>query len=86
MLLPEHGGNSGFDVVVDPFDASSEVSLHSSLLFLLDMIGLSRLLTITFTTAAFDRSSLWQFEASPYRAASKGPPSSFVQRDAFASS
>jgi hypothetical protein len=29
------------------------------------MIGLSRLLTITFTTAAFDRSSLWQFEAAP---------------------
>jgi hypothetical protein len=23
MLLPEHGGNSGFGVVVDPFDASS---------------------------------------------------------------
>ena len=43
MLLPEHGGSSGFGVVVDPFDASSEVSLHSSLLFLLDMIGLSRL-------------------------------------------
>jgi hypothetical protein len=86
MLLPEHGGNSGFGVVVDPFDASSEVRLHSSLLFLLDMIGLSRLLTITFTTTAFDRSSLWQFEASPYRAASKGLPSSFVQHDAFASS
>jgi len=50
------------------------------------MIGLSRLLTITFTTAAFDRSSLWQFEASPYRAAPKGLPSSFVQHDAFASS
>ena len=42
--------------------------------------------SITFTTAAFDRSSLWQFEASPYRAASKGLPSSFVQQDAFASS
>jgi NADPH:quinone reductase len=35
---------------------------------------------------AHDRSSLWQFEASPYRAASKGLPSSFVQQDAFASS
>jgi hypothetical protein len=44
----------------------------------------SRLLTITFTTAAFDRSSLWLFEASPYRTAPKGPPSSFVQHDAFA--
>jgi len=85
MLLPEHGGNSGFSVVVDPFDASSEVSLPS-LLFLLDMIGLSRPLTITFTTSAFDRSSLWQFEASPYRATSKDLPSSFVQHDVFASS
>jgi hypothetical protein len=44
MLLPEHGGNSGFGAVIDPFDASPEVRLHSSLLFLLDAIGLSRLL------------------------------------------
>jgi hypothetical protein len=42
--------------------------------------------TITFTTAAFDRSSLWLFEASPYRATPKGQPSSLVQHDAFASS
>ena len=35
--------------------------------------------TITFTTAAFNRSSLWLFEASPYRVAPKGPPSSLVQ-------
>jgi hypothetical protein len=34
---------------------------------------------ITFTTAALDRSSLWLFEASPYRATPKGQPSSFVQ-------
>ena len=40
------------------------------------MIGLSRLLTITFTTAALDRSSLWQFEASSYKAAPEGPPPS----------
>ena len=30
MLLPEHRGNSGFGVIVDPFDASSEVSLDLS--------------------------------------------------------
>src|SRR5215469_6823660 len=45
-----------------------------------------RPLTITFTTAVFDRSSLWQFEAFPYTTAPKGLPSSFVQRDALASS
>src|SRR5258708_34952543 len=38
--------------------------------------SMSRLLTMTFTTAAFDRSSSWQFEASSYKAAPKGPPSS----------
>src|SRR5258707_11087792 len=31
----------------------------------------TRLLTITFTTAVFGRSSLWQFEASPYRPTSE---------------
>jgi hypothetical protein len=40
-----------------------------------------RLLTMTFTTAAFGRSSPWLFDASPYRAAPKGRPSSFVQHD-----
>ena len=35
--------------------------------------------TITFTTAAFDRSSLWLFEASSYTATPKGQPSSLVQ-------
>jgi hypothetical protein len=34
--------------------------------------SLPRLLTMTLTTAAFDRSSSWQFEASPYKATSKG--------------
>ena len=48
--------------------------------------SMSRLLTITFITMAFDHSNSWQFETSPYRAVSKGPPSSFVQHDAFASS
>src|SRR5260221_970657 len=41
-----------------------------------------RLLTGTFTTAAFDRSSFRQFGASPYRATPKGPPSSFAQHGA----
>ena len=45
-----------------------------------------RLLTMTFTTAAFGRSSSWLFEASPYRATPKDLPSSFVQHDAFAPS
>ena len=63
----------------------TEVRLHSPLHSLPDVIS-SRLLTITFTTAAFDRSSLWRFEAFPYRTAPKGPPSSLVQHDAFASS
>src|SRR5215467_5552133 len=45
-----------------------------------------RLLTMTFTTAAFDRSSSWQFEASSYTATPKGHPSSLLQHDACASS
>ena len=40
---------------------------------------LLRLLTMTLTTVAFDQSSSWQFEASSYMAAPKGPPSSLVQ-------
>jgi len=46
-------GKPRFWCHLSPFDASSEVRLHSSLLPILDVIGLSRLLTITFTTAAF---------------------------------
>ena len=45
--------------------------------------SLPRLLTMTLTTAAFDRSSSWQFEASPYKATSKGPPSSLVQHGEY---
>src|SRR5258708_34980690 len=41
-----------------------------------------RLLTGTFTTAAFDRSSFGQFGASPDRATPKVPPSSFAQHGA----
>jgi len=42
-----------------------------------------RLLTGTFTTAAFVRSSFRQFGASPYRAAPKDLPSSFAQHGAI---
>jgi hypothetical protein len=34
--------------------------------------SMSRLLTMTFITMAFDHSNSWQFETSPYRAVSKG--------------
>src|SRR5262244_2962616 len=44
--------------------------------------SLPRLLTMTFTTAVFGRSSSWRFGASSYKAAPKGPPSSLVQHDA----
>ena len=71
MLFPEQGEDSGFDVIKgfsmlhrrfacarlsDPYMTQSK----------------PRLLTMTFTTAAFDRSSSWQFEAAPYRATPKG--------------
>jgi len=38
MLFPEQGDDSGFDVVVVDFDASSEVHLHSSLYSTHDVI------------------------------------------------
>src|SRR5262249_14618738 len=44
--------------------------------------SLPRLLTMTFSTAVFGRSSSWRFGASSYKAAPKGPPSSLVQHDA----
>lgn len=43
----------------------------------------SRLLTMTVTTAAFDRSSTRQSEASPYKVTSKGPPSSLAQYNEY---
>src|SRR3954447_26044774 len=45
-----------------------------------------RLLTMTFTTADFGRSSSWRFEASSYKTAPEGLPPSLAQHDAFASS
>jgi hypothetical protein len=44
--------------------------------------SMPRLLTMTFTTTVFGRSSSWRFEAFPCRTAPKGPPSSPVQHDA----
>ena len=38
MLFPEHEGGPGFDVGEDPFDASSEVHLRSSLSSIPDVI------------------------------------------------
>ncbi len=85
MLIPEMGANPGFGVVLilsmrhqrfacarlpDPYMTRS----------------MPRLLTMTFTTAAFDRSSSWQFEASSYKATSEGLPPSLAQHDAYASS
>ena len=55
--------------------------MRSSLSSTHDVINVTPF-TITFTTAAFDRSSLWLFEASPYRATPKALPSSFVRHDA----
>ena len=78
MLIPEVWHASGFDVVLSVFDASAEVRLRSSLSSTHDVINVTPF-TITFTTAAFDRSSLWQFEASSYTATPKGQPSSLVQ-------
>ena len=85
MLFPEHSGDPGFGVVLRSFDASSKVRLRSSLSSIHDAVK-PRLLTMTFTTAAFGRSSSWQFEASSYTATPKGHPSSLAQHDALAPS
>jgi hypothetical protein len=67
------------------FDALSVVHLRSSLYSIHDVIS-SHLLTMTFTTAAFDQSSSWLFEACSYKPASKGLPPSPVQHRALTSS
>ena len=63
------------------FDASSEVHLRSSLSSTPDAIS-SRLLTMTFTTAAFGRSRSWRFGASSCKAAPRDLPSSNAQHRA----
>ena len=84
MLIPRHREDLGFGDI-EFLSMLPAVHFHSSLLSTHDVINVTPF-TITFTTAAFDRSSLWLFEASPYRATPKGQPSSLVQHDAFASS
>ena len=55
-----------------------EVCLRSSLSPIHDAVKAAPF-TMTFTTATFDRSSSWLFEASSYKAAPRGLPSSLVQ-------
>ena len=83
--LPRAGTLPGFDVI-------SEISMRPQRFVCTRLShpymtwSKPRLLTETFTTAAFDRSSFRQFGASPYRAAPKGPRSSLVQHGALAPS
>ncbi len=84
MLFPEVAGISGFDVVRVVFRCVIRASFAFVSLILTRRVC-SRLLTVTFTTAAFDRSSSRLFEALSYKTAPRGPPSSLVQHDAFAS-
>ena len=84
MLFPETLRDPGFDVV-------ESVSMRSQRFTCVRLLHpympcLPHDFSIMLTTAAFDRSSLWLFEASTYMATSKGLPSSLVQHDAFASS
>ena len=83
-LLPELGGNSGFDVVyglsMRPQRFGCPRLSHPHL------TCNARLFTRPFTTTAFDRSCVWRFEACSYKPTSKGLPSSRVQHDACASS
>ena len=81
MLFPELKGNPGFNVV-------HGVSMRHQRFISIRLSGphmtcsMSRLLTTTFTTADFVRSSLRLFEAFSYKTAPKGPPSSFIQHNA----
>jgi hypothetical protein len=85
MLFPEWKRDPGFDVINDLFDASSGVYLRSSLSSIPDAVK-PHLLTTLFSTTAFVRSTVWRFEASSCKAASKDLPSSHVQHGASAPS
>src|SRR5215831_6314872 len=63
MPLPKLGHHSGFDVIFG-FSMLHQRFAYARLSHPYMTRSRPRLLTITFTTAAFDRSSLWQFEAS----------------------
>ena len=82
MLIPRAEGTLRFRCrLLLRFDAFSVVHLRSSLHSSHDVFY-SRLLTMTFTTAAFDRSSSWLFEACFCKPASKDLPSSPAQHHA----
>jgi hypothetical protein len=85
MLFPERGEGSGFDVI-DSFRCFNQRIACARLSHPYMTRSKPRLLTMTLTTAAFDRSSSWQFEASSYTATPKGHPSSLLKHDACASS
>src|SRR6516225_9154492 len=65
------------------FDASSAVRLRSSLSSPHDVIKCHAFYPWRSPPLPLDRSSLWQFETSPYRAVSRDPPSSLAQHDAL---
>src|SRR6266508_3546981 len=70
---------------ITAIDASSKVHLRSPLSPIPAAVK-PRLLTTTFSTTAFDRSTLWRFEASSCKATPKDLPSSHVQHGASAPS
>ena len=77
MLIPGLGSEPGFDAI-DPASQQEDISMRNQRftlvrLFHLHMTRLTRAFSVSFTTAAFDRSSIRLFEASPYRAGSEGP-------------
>ena len=85
MLFPEQSKDPGLDVI-ESLTSFSQTIACARLSHPHMTRSKPRLLTMTFTTAAFDRSSSWQFEASSYTATPKGHPSSLPQHDACASS
>ena len=85
MLLPRHREDPGFGDI-EFLSMLPAVHFHSSLLSTHDVINVTPFNHNVHHRGLWDRSSLWQFEASSYKAAPKGPPSSFVQHGAYAPS